>query len=257
MHNVILEIANLSKRYYTGLWERQAVDAVCDISFTVQKGDIFGLIGGSGCGKTSVIKMALGLSRPSGGTVLYKGKDLVTATRKEWYFLRKEIQAVFQHPQMTFNPRRNIYFACAEPVRLYGLAHGKRDEERFVFNMIEKVGISRDQLKKFPHELSGGQAQRLSIIRAVSLNPELLVCDEPTSMLDVSVQAQILQLLWNIHKERRMTMLFISHDLDVVQAFCTHVAVMRQGKIVESGPVHKVFETPQHEYTRYLISSRL
>jgi peptide/nickel transport system ATP-binding protein len=257
MRDNILEIINLSKRYYTGFWAKRAFDAVCGISFTVQKGDIFGLIGGSGCGKTSAIKMVLGLSPPSGGTIIYKGRDLAAATRNEWYFLRKEIQAVFQHPQMTFNPRRNIYFACAEPIRLYGLARNKREEERLVCEMIEKVGISRDQLKKFPHELSGGQAQRLSIIRAVSLNPELLICDEPTSMLDVSVQAQILQLLRDIHKERRMTILFISHDLDVIQAFCTHVAVMRQGKIVETGPVRKVFESPQHEYTRYLINSRL
>jgi peptide/nickel transport system ATP-binding protein len=257
MPDALLEITNLSKRYYTGFWEKQAVDAVCDVSLTVHKGDVFGLIGGSGCGKTSVMKMLLGLLRPSGGTVLYKNRNIVGASRKEWYFLHKEIQAVFQHPQMTFNPRRNIYFACAEPVRLYGLARGKKEEERLVYGMIEKVGLSPDQLKKFPHELSGGQAQRLSIVRALSLDPELLICDEPTSMLDVSVQAQILRLLRDIHSERRMTIFFISHDLDVIQAFCTHVAVMRQGKIVETGTVNEVFENPQHEYTRYLISSRL
>jgi ABC-type oligopeptide transport system ATPase subunit len=257
MHSALLEINNLSKRYYTGFWEKRAFDAVCNISFTLRKGDIFGLIGGSGCGKTSTLKMLLGLSQPSGGTALYKGRNLTAATRKEWYFLRKEIQAIFQHPQMTFNPRRNIYFACAEPVRLYGLARGRQEEESLVGDMIEKVGLSRDQLKKFPHELSGGQAQRLSIIRALSLNPELLICDEPTSMLDVSVQAQILQILRTIHQQRGMTILFISHDLDVIQAFCTRVAVMRQGKIVETGPVQEVFENPCHEYTKSLLNSRL
>jgi len=251
---MLLEVKGLSKKYSCGFWGTKSVDAVDDISFTINKGEILGLVGESGCGKTTVTKIILGLLKPTKGSVVYCGRDLLKASTEEWYKLRKEIQVIFQHPQMTFNPNRNIYFSCAEPIRLYKMAKNKAEEKEMVYELIEKVGLSKDQLKKYPHEISGGQAQRLSIIRALSLNPKLLICDEPTSMLDVSVQAQILNLLKK-QKDHNLSMLYISHDLEVVRAICNKVAVMRQGRIVEMGMVEEIFENPQHEYTKYLLST--
>ncbi len=253
---MLLEVKGLSKKYYSGFLGQKTVDAVKDISFAINEGEILGLMGGSGCGKTTVAKIVLGLLRPTCGSVLYCGQDLTSAGRGTWRSLRKEIQAIFQHPQAAFNPRRNIYFSCVEPIRLYKMAKEKTEEE-MVCELIQRIGLSKDQLKKYPHEISGGQAQRLAIIRALSLRPRLLICDEPTSMLDVSVQAQVLDLLLNIHKEQKLSMLYISHDLDVVRAICSRVAVMRQGRIVEIGTSQEIFENPRHEYTKHLLSSRM
>ncbi len=254
---MLLDVKGLSKKYDSGFWGQQSVKAVDDINFTIDEGEIFGMVGESGCGKTTVTKIILGLLKPTFGSVFYNDRDLTKVSRSDRHQLRKEIQMVFQHPQMTFNPRRNIFFSCAEPIRLYRMAKNKAEEKKMVDELIEKVGLSKDQLKKYPHEISGGQAQRLSIIRALSLNPKLLICDEPTSMLDVSVQAQILDLLLNIHKEHNLSILYISHDLEVIRAICHRVAVMKSGKIVEMGTVKQVFENPQHEYTKQLLSAYL
>ncbi|HWQ42721.1 MAG TPA: ATP-binding cassette domain-containing protein [Desulfosporosinus sp.] len=253
---MLLEVKSLSEKYHTGFLGQKSVNAVDDVSFTIKEGEIFGLVGESGCGKSTVTKMILGLLKPTFGSVLYHGRDLTKVNRKDWYLLRKEMQVVFQHPQSMFNPRRNIYFSCAEPIKLYKMAKNKAEEEEMVYELIERVGLSKDQLKKYPHEISGGQAQRLSIIRALSLNPKLLICDEPTSMLDVSVQAQILNLL-KVNKGHNLSMLYISHDLEIIRAICNRVAVMRQGRIVEMGSVEEVFENPQHGYTKQLLASNL
>lgn len=253
---MLLEVKRLTEKYQTGFFGQKSIKAVDDVSFTINEGDIFGLVGESGCGKSTVTKIILGLLKPTMGSVFYNGRDLTKANRKDWYHLRKEIQVVFQHPQSMFNPRRNIYFSCAEPIKLYKMAHNKAEEEELVYELIERVGLSKDHLNKYPHEISGGQAQRLSIIRALSLNPRLLICDEPTSMLDVSVQAQILNLL-TINKGHNLSMLYISHDLEIIRAICNRVAVMHQGKIVEMGTVEDVFENPQHEYTKHLLASNL
>lgn len=252
-----LQVKGLSKKYYSGFLGNNVTDAVDDVSFEIKEGEIFGLVGGSGSGKTTVSKIVMGLLKPSAGGVFYNNRDLTKISNREWYLLRKEIQMVFQHPQMTFNPRRNIYFACAEPIRLYKLAKNKTEEKEMVEHLIERVGLTKDQLKKYPHELSGGQAQRLSITRALCLQPKFIICDEPTSMLDVSVQAQILKLLKEIHDEFNITMLYISHDLEVIQSICDRVAVMKNGKIVEIGKTEEIFNNPQHRYTKQLLESAL
>lgn len=254
---MLLEVNHLYKNFSTGVFRKQTVHAVEDVSFQIEKGEIFGLIGGSGCGKTTVTRMILGLLKPSKGNILFDGKDLAVLKGKEWKAVRKDIQVVFQHPQMTFNPRRTIRFACAEPAYNFGLVKSKAEKDALVKDLIQQVGLTSDQLKKYPHEISGGQAQRLSIIRAVSLNPKLLICDEPTSMLDVSVQAQILNLLKRKHEEQGLAMLFISHDLEVVQSFCKRVAVMKNGVIVETGTVDEIFNNPKHEYTKELLRSSM
>lgn len=252
----MLEISHLSKTYTSGFLENKRVEAVKDVSFRVEAGEIFGLIGESGSGKTTLARMIGGFLKPSSGEILFEGKNLVKANTREWHELRRQIQFVFQHPQMTFHPRRDIYFACAEPIRLYHLDKHMSEKE-MIHHMLGRVGIPEDQWHKYPHEISGGQAQRISIARALSLNPKLLICDEPTSMLDVSVQAQILRLLMRANEKYHVAMLFISHDLDVIRAVCQRVAVMYQGEIVEVGTVKEVFGNPQHDYTKKLLSAHM
>lgn len=254
---MLLEIKHLSKKYTSGLMRNHTVEAVHDVSLSIQEGEIFGLIGESGCGKSTLTKMMLGLLKPTAGEIIYNGKTKLTKlSQSQWKPLRKEIQCVFQHPQMTFNPQRNLYFSCAEPLRLFHLTE-KQEEERFICNMMEEVGISFDQLKKYPHEISGGQAQRISIARTLALKPKLLLCDEPTSMLDVSVQAQVLQLLLAANREQNVAMLFISHDLEVVERMCSRVAVMQNGEIIETGTIREVFDNPKYEYTKKLLDARI
>lgn len=253
----MLQVEHLSKRFRSGFWRNREVDAVKDVSFEVRDGEVFGLIGGSGCGKTTTSRMIMGFLEPDGGSVRFDGRELTKLSKKQWQQARRDIQIVFQNPQMTFNPRFTVYDCCAEPIRLFRLARNREDERQMVFEMLDSVGVSRDQIGKFPHEISGGQAQRISIIRALALKPKLLICDEPTSMLDVSVQAQVISLLREKQKETGVSILFISHDLDTVRAICNRVAVMRGGEIVEMGNTDAVFESPAHAYTRELLSSAI
>lgn len=254
---MLLEVKDVSKEYSSGLLRSRTVRAVDHVSFTVQEGEIVGLIGESGCGKSTLTKLMLGLLKPSGGEIRYNEKTSLTQlSQRKWKPLRKEIQCIFQHPQMTFNPQRNLYFSCAEPLRQFHIKP-ENGEEEFIRYMTEGIGIPFDQLKKFPHEISGGQAQRISIARALSLQPRLLICDEATSMLDVSVQAQILQLLLKQNREHHTAMLFISHDLEVVEYMCSRVVVMKNGKVVETGNTSEVFKNPQHEYTKKLLQAKI
>ena len=252
----MLEISHLSKTYTSGFLGNRRVDAVKDVSFQIHSGEIFGLIGESGSGKTTLTRMIGGFLKPSSGEITFEGKNLVKANARDGQQLLQDILFVFQHPQLTFHPRRNIYFACAEPIRLYHLDR-HISEKDMIRHMLRRVGISEDQWHKYPHEISGGQAQRIAIARALSLNPKLLICDEPTSMLDVSVQAQILRLLLRANEKYHVAMLFISHDLDVIRAVCQRVAVMHEGEIVETGTIEEVFGNPKHEYTKKLLSAHM
>lgn len=254
---MLLEIKNVTKRYSSGIIRNRYVDAVNDVSFSIEEGEIFGLIGESGCGKSTLTKMILGLLKPNSGQIIYNGEtDLTKVNAHRWKMLRKEIQCVFQHPQMTFNPQINLYFSCAEPLRLYHLVP-RAKEEQVIREMMEKIGISYDQMKKYPHEISGGQAQRISIARTLALKPKLLLCDEPTSMLDVSVQAQVLKILKDANEKYDLAMLFISHDLEVVEKMCSRVAVMQNGQIIEIGTTEEVFHNPKCDYTKKLLDARI
>jgi ABC-type oligopeptide transport system ATPase subunit len=251
---MILEVKNLSKQYSCGFFGLNKINAVNDVSFYIDDGEIFGLIGESGCGKTTITRMIMGLLKPTKGNIIFENENITRLNTKQWRPFRKKIQIVFQNPQMTFNPRRNLYFSCAEPIKIHGLSKDM-NEKAMIRHMIERVGITEEQLKKFPHEISGGQAQRLSIARALSLKPRLLVCDEPTSMLDVSVQAHILKLIKEANEKYGVSMLFISHDLEVIQAMCSRIAVMKNGQIIETGYTNEIFNNPKHEYTKKLLSS--
>lgn len=241
---MLLKAYNVSKDYKTGIWSNKKIKAVDNFSIEVKKGESIGLIGQSGCGKSTVARIITRLINPTKGEILFDGKNILSLNKRETFNLRKDLQIIFQNPQQTFNPRFKIYNVIAEPLRLYSLVENKDEEKKKILEIIDTVGITRDQLDRYPHEISGGQAQRIAISRVLALNPKLIVADEPTSMLDVSVQAQILSLFKEIRKERNMGMIFISHDLDVVKEMCENVIVMKEGKIVEECSSSNMYSYP-------------
>lgn len=253
----MLEVRHVTKEFHSGFFGSTRTKAVDDVCLSVAGGEVFGLAGGSGSGKTTISRIILGLLRPDEGSVVFDGDDVAELSSFRQRKKRKDVQMVFQNPQKTFNPRFTVYECCAEPLRLFGLARNRADERRQVYAMLERVGISADQLNKYPHEISGGQAQRVAITRVLALNPRLIVCDEPTSMLDVSVQAQIIDVLRSINKDSGVSLLFISHDLDVIRNLCTRMAVMDRGRVVETGTVGDVLDHPQASFTSQLVAAAL
>lgn len=253
----MLSIRHVSKTFVSGFFGTHSAKALDDVSLDVELGEVFGLVGGSGSGKTTLSRVVAGLLRLDFGSVLFEGVDLTRLDNRAWRAMRGSLQMVFQNPQKTFNPRFTVRQCCAEPLRLFGLASSRKEEERMVCSMLDRVGVSTDQLDKYPHEISGGQAQRVAIARALILKPKLLICDEPTSMLDVSVQAQIVSLLRSVNREEGTSLLFITHDLDVVRHLCHRMAIMDAGRVQEQGSVADVFGNPQSAFAKQLISSGL
>lgn len=229
--------------------------AVDELSFDVLEGETLGLVGESGCGKSTLGRCLLNLIQPHAGKILYKGSNLSGLKGSSMKDLRREMQIVFQDPYSSLNPRMKIGEAIAEPLMVHRLVRGKRAQKDRTAALLEKVGLSASHLQRYPHEFSGGQRQRIVIARALALNPSFLVCDESVSALDVSVQAQVLNLLNDLKKEYGFTIIFISHDLSVVRYISDRIMVMRKGKIVESGEANAVYESPQSEYTRQLLAS--
>ena len=259
----ILDVDKL-KVYFpiiTGMLRRTTgyVKAVDDVSFSLQEGETFGLVGESGCGKTTTGRAILRAIEPTGGEVLFRmnsGERINTATadRETLRRLRQEMQLIFQDPFASLNPRMTVFDVVADPLRVNRLARGSELEDR-VAEMLRLVGLSVDYARRYPHAFSGGQRQRIGIARALVVNPRLVIADEPVSALDVSVQAQILNLMQDLQEELRLTYLFISHDLSVVQYICHRVAVMYVGKIVEVASTEDLFTQPKHPYTQALLSS--
>ena len=259
----ILDVDKL-KVYFpiiTGMLRRTTgyVKAVDDVSFSLQEGETFGLVGESGCGKTTTGRAILRAIEPTDGEVLFRmnsGERVNTATadRETLRRLRQEMQLIFQDPFASLNPRMTVFDVVADPLRVNRLARGSELEDR-VAEMLRLVGLSVDYARRYPHAFSGGQRQRIGIARALVVNPRLVIADEPVSALDVSVQAQILNLMQDLQEELRLTYLFISHDLSVVQYICHRVAVMYVGKIVEVASTEDLFTQPKHPYTQALLSS--
>lgn len=229
------------------------VRAVDQVSFSVQPGEIFGLVGESGCGKTTLGRMLLRLIEPSGGSVLFDGKQITGLDRKALRPFRRRMQMVFQDPFGSLNPRKTVGSIVGEPLRIAGRPSDEVESE--VEELLRTVGLPEASISRYPHEFSGGQRQRIGVARSLILRPEFLVADEPVSALDVSIQAQILNLLMELKEHFSLTMLFISHDLRVIRSLCDRVAVMYLGRLVEVGPAEEVYTNPVHPYTEALIQS--
>ena len=240
----------------SGLLQRVTghVKAVDDVSFHIGKGETLGLVGESGCGKTTVGRTVLRLIPATGGRVLFEGRDVFALSGPDLRRMRRRMQIIFQDPAGSLNPRMRVGAIVGEPLLVHGLARGETLRAR-VDDLLERVGLWRQAADRYPHEFSGGQRQRIGIARALALNPRLIICDEPTSSLDVSIQSQILNLLADLQDELGLSYLFISHDMAVIHHVCDRIAVMLDGRIVEQGDREQVIDDPQHEYTRALLSA--
>ncbi|MEP6923594.1 MAG: oligopeptide/dipeptide ABC transporter ATP-binding protein [Pyrinomonadaceae bacterium] len=254
--NNLISIQNLKVYYKIGgglISAAKYVKAVDGVSLDIKTGETLGLVGESGCGKSTLGKAILRLTEPTGGQVLYNGKDLAHLSQSAMRTERKNLQMIFQDPYASLNPRMTVGQIIGEPIRTFGLANG--NVETKVQELMETVGLSRRFIKRYPHEFSGGQRQRIGIARALSVEPEFIVADEPISALDVSIQAQIMNLMAEIQRQRNITYLFISHDLRAIRHVADRVAVMYLGKIVELGNAKTVYAEPLMPYTKALISA--
>jgi ABC-type oligopeptide transport system ATPase subunit len=253
----LLEVRHLVKHFVRrqGLWRRPStVAAVDDVSFSIEEGEMFGLVGESGSGKSTTGRCILRLIEPTAGEVLFRGENVLRLSKSRMRLARRHMQIVFQDPFSSLNPRMRVGDIVEEPLIIHRL--GNRTERRArVAELFELVGLEPGHLTRYPHEFSGGQRQRIGIARALALNPALIVADEAVSALDVSIQAQVVQLLLDLQKQFRLTYLFIAHDLRLVEHICSRVAVLYRGKIVEVGEARALFDHPTHPYTQALLSA--
>lgn len=254
----LLEVQNLKKHFpveRSFMTDSGAVlRAVDGVTFNLNEGEALGLVGESGCGKSTVARAALRLVEPTSGNVRYRGRDLARLSHSEMRALRKEMQIIFQDPFASLNPKRKVGKILEEPFDIHGSETPQKKNERVDW-LLERVGLSTDQKDRYPHEFSGGQLQRIGIARAIALQPKLIVADEPVSALDVSIQAQVLNLLLDLREGMGISFLFISHDMAVVKYFCDRVAVMYLGKIVEFADSERLYESPRHPYTEALLAA--
>jgi oligopeptide transport system ATP-binding protein len=251
MMDLLIEVKNLRKEFDV---QGKKLLAIRDVSFTIAKGETLGLVGESGCGKSTTGRCLLRLEQVTSGEVLYNQRNLLSLNQKELFSFRRNAQIIFQDPYSSLNPRMTAGDIIAEPLRIHRTM-ASAEIDKYLLTLIDRVGLSQSALGRFPHEFSGGQRQRIGIARALALKPHFIVCDEPISALDVSVQAQIVNLLKNLQKELGLTYLFIAHDLAMVKYISDRVAVMYLGNIVEIAPAEELYRNPQHPYTQALLSA--
>lgn len=252
MSDILLEVKDLKKYFQTPAGMLHAVDG---LSFRLERGKTLGVVGESGCGKSTTGRAILRLHEPTSGEVIFEGRDITKISAKEMQKLRSEMQIIFQDPFASLNPRKSVSEIIGEPFRLHKVYKTKGEKNARVLELMELVGLSERMVNTYPHELDGGRRQRIGIARALALNPKFIVCDEPVSALDVSIQAQILNLLKDLQKELGLTYMFITHDLSVVNYFSDEIVVMYLGKVVEHAESEALFEHPTHPYTKALLSA--
>ena len=255
----LLEVTDLVKHFpiKRGILIDREVDqvrAVDGVSFAVERGETLGLVGESGSGKSTACRAVLQLVKPTSGSVKFEGREIAGLGRRQMVPLRREMQMIFQDPYASLNPRKRIGQIVGDPLKRQGVASGS-DLRREAQELLERVGLSSEHYNRFPHEFSGGQRQRIGIARALALKPKLVICDEPVSALDVSIQAQIVNLLDDLQDELGLAYLFVAHDIGVVRHIADRIAVMNEGKIVEQGSADQVCEQPKHEYTKKLLAA--
>jgi oligopeptide/dipeptide ABC transporter ATP-binding protein len=256
----LIQVRNLKKYFAITqgiIFQREigAVRAVDDISFDVRSGETLGIVGETGCGKSTTARLLVRLLDPTGGSILFDGEDIAQRRRDTLKDLHREMQMIFQDPYSSLNPRKTVGSIIAEPFVIHGLLKGEGERKKRVQDLMDRVGLNPEHYNRYPHEFSGGQRQRIGVARAIALEPRLLVADEPVSALDVSIQAQVLNLLRGLQREMGLTLIFIAHDLSVVRHMCDRVAVMYLGKLVEVAPSEALYGFPRHPYTGALLSS--
>jgi len=253
MQEKILQVNELKKHFIMG--KGQILQAVNDVTFHVNKGETFGLVGESGCGKSTIGRTILGLYDKTGGNVLYDGKDIHALNEKEKFNYYRRVQMIFQDPYASLNPRSTVKEVISEPMEVHGLYKTKKEQLDRVYQLLEEVGLNRDHANRYPHEFSGGQRQRIGIARALALDPDFIIADEPISALDVSVQAQVVNLLKELQMDKGLTFLFIAHDLSMVKQISDRIGVMYLGNLVELTTSGQLYDNPLHPYTQALLSA--
>ena len=251
----LVQVKDLKKYFPVGgMGKKEVAKALDGVSFNIRRGETVGLVGESGCGKTTTGRAILRLMPVTGGEIWFDGQEITHYSEKQMRPLRAQMQIIFQDPYGCLDPRKTVFDIIAAPLRLHGMKDKAQLKAR-VLELMEEVGLRADYIDRFPHEFSGGQRQRIGIARAIAINPKFIVCDEPVSALDVSVQAQVVNLIRKLQKEHGLTYLFISHDLRVVKHLCDHIVVMYLGVVVESGAKKDIYDHPAHPYTRALLSA--
>ncbi len=257
-NEVLIEVKNLKKYFVKNKGfikkDLEVVKAVDDVSFYIRRGETLGLVGESGCGKSTTGRTILRLYEPTSGEILYSGKDIAKLSREQMMPYRKKMQMIFQDPYASLNSRMTVSDIIGEPMDIHHLASGKERQER-IFELLDTVGLNKDHAARYPHEFSGGQRQRIGIARSLAVDPEFIICDEPISALDVSIQAQVVNMLEDLQEQRGLTYLFIAHDLSMVKHISDRVGVMYLGSLVEIGASSELYKNPVHPYTQALLSS--
>ncbi|ANS75122.1 peptide ABC transporter ATP-binding protein [Paenibacillus yonginensis] len=253
MSQPLIEVDGLKKFFNVG--QGKTLKAVNDISFSIQKGETLGLVGESGCGKSTAGRTILRLYEPTAGSVRFEGTDIYKLSPGKMKAMRRDMQMIFQDPYASLNPRFTVMDIIGEALDIHGLAGSRKERKKRVEELLDMVGLKSDHASRYPHEFSGGQRQRIGIARALAVNPKFIICDEPISALDVSIQAQVVNLLTELQNKLGLTYLFVAHDLSMVKHISDRVAVMYLGKVVELAPSEELYSNPQHPYTQTLLSA--